>query len=143
MKKMKGVCFAEDEALSSPLDLGEESVRQRLGPAAWKAFWRIMHIWKVSGEDARQLLALPSGMNSDGMDTAQLSEEQLVRISCVLGIYRALHFLHRTKLADGWIKLPNTNAIFGGQTPLAFMRCGGIGALQNVRRLLDARCEGA
>jgi hypothetical protein len=45
-------------------------------------------------------------------------------------------------LADAWITLPNSNRIFGGQTPLAYMMKGGLPAMQTVRRLLDARRGG-
>ena len=34
------------------------------------------------------------------------------------------------KLADAWAQLPNANRIFGGQTPLAYMIRGGIGAME-------------
>jgi hypothetical protein len=40
------------------------------------------------------------------------------------------------------VHLPNTNPIFAGQTPLAYMSRGGLPALQTVRRLLDARRAG-
>ena len=37
---------------------------------------------------------------------------------------------------------PNSNPIFGGQTPLAYLMRGGLPAMQTVRRLLDARGAG-
>jgi hypothetical protein len=40
------------------------------------------------------------------------------------------------------VQRPNTNRIFGGGTPLAYMMKGGVPALQVVRRLLDARRGG-
>ena len=46
------------------------------------------------------------------------------------------------KLADEWIHLPNTNPIFNGRTPLAYMLGGGLIAMQTVRKLLDARRGG-
>jgi hypothetical protein len=45
-------------------------------------------------------------------------------------------------LADKWVQLPNSNSIFDGQTPLAYMLKGGQPAMQTVRRLLDARRGG-
>ncbi|MGZ8264832.1 MAG: antitoxin Xre/MbcA/ParS toxin-binding domain-containing protein, partial [Burkholderiales bacterium] len=50
--------------------------------------------------------------------------------------------LYGDKLADEWVKLPNTNAIFGGRTPLEYMIAGGLVAIQTVRKLLDARRGG-
>jgi len=40
------------------------------------------------------------------------------------------------------VHLPNSNRLFGGATPLAYMIRGGVPALQTVRRLLDARRAG-
>ena len=45
-------------------------------------------------------------------------------------------------LRDDWVRLPNSNRIFGGMTPLAYMIKGGPPAMQTVRRLLDARRGG-
>lgn len=132
---------ARQNAVAIP-DLSDEAVRQRLGPSALTAFRRIMEIWQAPGEEARQLLALAPGTGLDNLDPEQLGEEQMLRISYILGIYKALHTLHSGRLADQWVRLPNANAMFGGQAPLAFMAQGGIEAMRNVRRLLDARCAG-
>jgi hypothetical protein len=40
------------------------------------------------------------------------------------------------------VHLPNSNAVFGGQSPLGYMMRGGLPALQTVRRLLDSRRAG-
>ena len=37
------------------------------------------------------------------------------------------------------MQLPNTNRLFGGGTPLEYVTRGGIPAMDQVRRLLDAR----
>jgi hypothetical protein len=63
----------------------------------------------------------------------------LVRISLVLGIYKALHILYPDDaLADRWVKFPNSNPLFGGEPALARMAAG-IDGLLEVRRLLDGR----
>ena len=71
-----------------------------------------------------------------------LDSDRLLRISYLVGIFKALNILYSKKLADAWFRLPNTNRIFGGQTPLAYVMKGGLPALQTVRRLLDARRGG-
>ena len=68
--------------------------------------------------------------------------DRLTRISYVIGIFKALNILHSRKLADEWIHLPNSNPIFSGESPLAYMIRGGLPAMQTVRRLLDARRAG-
>ena len=72
-----------------------------------------------------------------------LEVDRITRISYLVGIYKALYILYGDKLADEWVQLPNTNAIFGGRTPLDYMMAGGLLAMQTVRKLLDARRGGA
>ena len=74
--------------------------------------------------------------------TAFLDTDRLFRISYLIGIFKALNILYPRKLADAWVRLPNTNRIFGGRTPLESMMQGGLPAMQMVRRLLDARRGG-
>jgi hypothetical protein len=45
-------------------------------------------------------------------------------------------------LAEAWVKMPNHNRLFNGDTPLAYIESEGIVALQYVRALLEARCKG-
>ena len=69
-----------------------------------------------------------------------LSFDTLTRLSLVLGIYKALQLLYpEPALADAWVRLPNSNEIFGGKPPLALMVDDGIDGLYRVRRLLDGR----
>jgi len=74
--------------------------------------------------------------------TKKLDEDQLTRISLLIGIYKALNILYSQKLADAWMTLPSTNPMFGGDSPLSYMKRGGIPALLRVRQLLDARRGG-
>jgi len=127
------------------VDLSSKSERERLGPSALKAFFNIMERWGVRDEDARQLLGGVSNgpyyeMKKDP-DRA-LDTDKLVRISYLIGIFKALNILHSEKLADEWVRLPNTNRIFAGLAPLEYMAKGGTPAMQTVRRLLDARRGG-
>ena len=71
-----------------------------------------------------------------------LSADELFRISYLIGIFKALNVLHGQSLADQWVRLPNSNRIFNGATPLEYMKKGGQPAMQTVRRLLDARIQG-
>jgi hypothetical protein len=131
----------------SPLvDLQCKAERERLSPGALKAFFNIMERWGIRDEDARQLLGgVTNGpyyeMKKDPQGRV-LEADRLVRISYLVGIFKALNILHSERLADEWVRLPNTNRIFRGATPLAFMLRGGVPAMQTVRRLLDARRGG-
>lgn len=130
----------------SPLvDLSSKHERERLSPSALRAFFNIMEHWSVRDEDARLLLGGVSNgpyyqWKKDPERT--LDADTLTRISYLIGIFKALNIAYGEKLADEWIKLPNMNRIFNGQTPLAFLLAGGLPAFQVVRRLLDARRGG-
>lgn len=126
-------------------DLGSREARERLSPGALKAFFNLAAKWKLRDEDSRALLGGVSNgpfyemkRNPD----RTLDADRLTRISYLLGIFKALGILHSDALADQWVQRPNTNPLFAGATPLAYMIRGGLPAMQNVRRLLDARRAG-
>jgi hypothetical protein len=130
----------------SPLvDLTSKAERERLSPAAVRTFFNIMTRWNIRDEDARVLLGgVSNGPFYDMKKNPDrvLDADRLVRISYLIGIFKALNILYSEKLADKWIQLPNSNPIFSGQTPLAYMMKGGQSAMQIVRRLLDDRRGG-
>lgn len=127
------------------IDLSDGAERERLSSGAVRAFFNIMDRWAVRNEDARQLLGGVSNGAFHQMKrepARTLDEDRLARISYLVGIYKALHILHGPELADRWMSLPNSNRIFRGSTPLAFLMRGGLPAFATVRRLLDARRGG-
>jgi hypothetical protein len=129
--------FAWDTAV----DLSKKENRVRLSPAAIKGLFRIADHWKLRDNDTRALLG---GISSGsfyalkGRGVKALDEDQLARISLAVGIYKALNILYSRKLADAWITLPNTNPMFSGNSPLNYLKSGGIPAFLRVRQWLDA-----
>lgn len=128
------------------VDLGSRAERKRLSGSALRALFNIAECWKLRSEEARELLGgVANGSyfemkkNPDGK---VLDADQMIRVSYLVGIFKALNILHGQQLADEWIKLPNSNRIFQGRTPLEYMIRGGVPAMQTVRRLLDARRGG-
>jgi hypothetical protein len=130
----------------SPLvDLTSKQERERLSPAAVRTFFNVMTRWNIRDEDARVLLGgMSNGPFYDMKKSPErvLDADRLTRISYLIGIFKALNILYSETLADKWVQLPNSNPIFGGQTPLAYMMKGGQPAQQTVRRLLDDRRGG-
>jgi hypothetical protein len=125
----------------------DPEVRRRLSGPAMRSFLNISDRWELTVEERRALLGWPAESTYHGYKKVgkapTLSFDMLTRISLVLGMFKALHILYPDpKLADRWIKLPNTNPMFAGKTPMAFMIDGGIDSLHRVRRLLDARRGG-
>lgn len=144
---MAGLSYPATRYDPSPVvDLASKAERERLSPSALKAFFNMMDRWNVRDEDARQLLGgVTNGPYYDMKkhpESRVLDADKLLRISYLVGIFKALNILHGEQLADEWVRLSNTNRIFGGLTPLAYMMKGGAPAMQTVRRLLDARRGG-
>ena len=127
------------------VDLGDRAARERLSRPALRAFFNIMGRWQVRDEDARALLGgVTNGPYYElkRRPDRVLDVDRLTRVSLLIGIFKALNVLYSEALADRWVHLPNTNRVFGGVSPLAYMLQGGLPALLNVRRLLDARRAG-
>ncbi len=130
---------------TKPVDLSRKDVQERLSGPAISAFFKLIQCWQLRDEDARQLL----GGISNGVfyelkrgQKKTLDQDKLTRISLLIGTFKALNILYSRKLADTWVNLPNSNSMFEGEPPLAYMIKGGVPALVRVRQLLDARRGG-
>jgi hypothetical protein len=126
--------------------LSDPGTRRRLSPAAVKGFLAIAEKWDLRDPDARQLLG---GMSTGSFYALKkdptgrtLDQDRLTRISLLIGIFKALNILYSPKLADAWMTLPNSNPIFRGLTPLAYIIQLGQPGMISVRQLLDARRGG-
>jgi hypothetical protein len=148
MAKLEAVSGTYPASAYAPPDfpnLSDLEERRRLSPVAVRAFFNIMRHWKVRDEDARVLLDnLSNGTfyTWKAGGSPLLRQDCLLRISYLIGIFKSLNILFSEPLADRWVQLPNTNAIFGGGSPLAYMMRHGAPAMDTVRRLLDARRGG-
>jgi hypothetical protein len=139
--------FARRDAAG--VDLGtvrirpEPDVRKRLSGPALRTFFNISTNWQLSVHDQRALLGWPAASTYHKYkagDYGALSYDTLTRLSLILGIYKSLQVLYPDQpFADAWIRMPNTNPVFGGATPLAVAVNTGIDGLYRIRRLLDAR----
>lgn len=125
----------------------DPDVRKRMSGPAMRSFFNIATRWELSVDEQRGLLGWPASSTYHKYksgDVGTLSYDTLTRISLVLGMFKALHILYpNPNSADRWVKLPNSNPMFGGKTPMVFMAAnGGMDAMLSVRRLLDARRGG-
>ena len=131
---------------SPVIALASKAERERLSPSALKAFFNIVDRWGVRDEEARHLLGgVTNGPYYEMKKNPKgrvLDTDKLLRISYLIGIFKALNILHGQPLADEWVRLPNSNRIFAASTPLAYMIKGGAPAMQTVRRLLYGRRGG-
>ena len=133
---MAALTYPETRYEPSPLvDLNSRAERERLSASGLKGFFNIMQRWQVRDEDARALLGGVSNGPYYELKRAGaakvLESDRLLRLSYLIGIFKALHILHSRALADQWVQLPNSNRLFGGETPLAYMVRGGLPALHS------------
>ena len=108
---------------------------------AVKALSRLFAAWKIKAEDGASLVGVSSRTWSrmkGGDWNAGFNQDQRMRASGLVGIYKGLHLYFGDTLADKWVRLPNQGAPFSGTTPLAFMLSGGLPAILRVRDQIDA-----
>ena len=123
-------------------DLTDPKVREQLSGTAIKTFIRIAAQWGLTEPQARGLLGGIASSTFHAWKTEpkkqKLTQDTLLRISLVIGIYKALHIYFGEEWADRWVTLGNRGSMFGGSAPVEYMiRQGQPGMLQ-VRRMLDA-----
>ena len=126
-------------------DLADPATRARLSPAAIVAFFSIVDKWQLRNEDAMTLLGgISHGRYFDLKRNRKglLSQDELTRISLLIGIFKALNILFGQRLANQWTSRPNSNPMFNGAPPLQYLSRGGVPAMIGVRRLLDSRRGG-
>lgn len=126
-------------------DLADPSTRARLSAPAIEAFFSIVDKWQLRNEDAMTLLGGASHgryfelkKNRKGL----LSQDELTRISLLIGIFKALNILFGQRLANQWVLRPNFNPMFNDSPPMQYLTRGGVPAMIGVRRLLDSRRGG-
>jgi uncharacterized protein (DUF2384 family) len=123
-----------------PQTFADESDRARLSAVALKAFLALMKAWDLSNAEAAALLGV-SASTLDRMKRGYrpiLSQDQLTRISALVGVYKGLHLLFADETADEWARRPNRGPLFDRETPIEAMIEGGIPRMLEVRRYIDA-----
>lgn len=138
----------ETKSYNGPADLSDAGTRQQMSAAGFKAFTRIMEAWNISQSDSANLLGGMSlttykrnisRINSGDRSIPPLDQDELTRISLLLGIVKSLRILFGRENADRWFTQRNTGALFQGRSPMEFVQSGGIIALDQVRQLVDAQ----
>jgi hypothetical protein len=126
-------------------DLTDPATRKRLSPAAVEAFFKIAENWDLKNQDAMALLGGVSHgryYQLKGNRKGVLTQDELTRISFLIGIFKALNILFNRRLASLWVSRPNDNPMFNNLPPLELLVRGGMPGMLGVRRLLDSRRGG-
>jgi hypothetical protein len=122
-------------------NFADESDRERLSPVALRATRRLTEQWNLKGPEIAALLGVSVSTwdrMSAGKWDKSLSQDQLTRLSALVGVFKGLHLLFADAMADRWVRLPNKGDLFGNRTPIEAMIEGGIPTMLDVRRHVDA-----
>lgn len=122
------------------------AARRRMSGPGLRTFSAIADQWGLTEAERMRVLGQPGrstyfgwlAKSRAGTDLT-LPVDTLIRVSAVLGIYKALKIVFQTDAeALGWLTAGNTGPLFGGQPPLALITAGTQDGLMLVRRHLDA-----
>jgi hypothetical protein len=125
---------------TEPQTFAREADRERLSEVAIKAFLALAKAWGLSNAESAGLI----GVSASSLDRIKrgyrptLSQDQLTRVSTLVGIFKGLHLLFADSTADEWIRRANRGALFDRRTPIEAMTEGGIPRMLEVRRYIDA-----
>ncbi len=125
-----------------PADLSDPAVRRRLSGAAMDAVRRLSELWGLRASEVRALIGGVTERTWFRMKKPDwpgtLKQDELTRVSLLIGIFKNLRLIFSDPLASEWIRLPNNGPLFMGRSPLAMMLVDGIPAMLDVRRHLEA-----
>ena len=125
-----------------------EKIREpaQINVVALKAYARVADAWGLNLKEAAALadMSETTWKRAKKPDFAgDLTRDQLLRLSAVIGIYKSLELYFSEPLARDWFTRPNTGPLFGGGRPIDTAIEGGLPQILAVRTYLDALRGGA
>jgi hypothetical protein len=134
------ISFAPSEGMVTPIS------DQRKVAALVKAVVRAAEAWQLTNAEGTALFDVPPatwGRMKAGTFSGKLDRDKVMRASLIIGIYKGLRLLFNGPLTYGWPKRRNTGPGFNGHTPVEIMIAGGILAMMETRKHIDALRGGA
>ncbi len=123
-------------------NLADPLVREHLTPSSVGGMVKLAEFWRLSSAEVCGLMGVDSERTwfrmKKGEWTGTLSQDQLTRVSAMVGLFKGLRLLFSLPLADEWVRLPNKGSLFNGQRPIDVMIAGGIPTMIEVRSYVDA-----
>lgn len=113
----------------------------QINPVALKAYARIVEAWQLNLREAAGLADMSESTWKRAKKAGfagELTRDQLLRLSAVVGIYKSLELYFSEPLARSWFTRPNTGPLFGGSRPIDTVIEGGLPQILAVRTYLDA-----
>lgn len=123
----------------------ESHVMERVAPdrqaVALKAFARIADAWSLTLREAAGLADMSESTwkraKKPGF-AGDLTQDQMLRLSALIGIYKSLELYFSEPVSRQWAKLPNSGPEFDGLRPIDAMVAGGLPKILRVRGYVDA-----
>jgi hypothetical protein len=128
----------QERSTIGPQTFADVRDRANLSEVALKAFLALLKAWDLSNAEAAALLAASTLDRVKRGYRPTLSQDQLTRVSALVGVYKGLHLLFAYETADEWARRPNSGPLFERETPIQAMIEGGIPRMLEVRRYVDA-----
>lgn len=119
----------------------------QLGAPGLRAFFKVAELWALTELEQMRILGITKRTTlqrwrakAQRQAPMRLTRNNLERISCVLGIYKAINILFPIPArADRWMRAANRASIFRGRTAIDRMAIGNVSDLEVVRQYLDAQ----
>lgn len=108
---------------------------------ALKAFGRIADAWSLTIPEAAALADMSDSTWKRARKpgyAGELTRDQMLRLSALVGLYKALELYFDPPLSHAWVKLPNRGPEFDGRRPIDAMIEGGLPKILRVRTYIDA-----
>lgn len=108
---------------------------------ALKAYSRIAAEWGLSLAEAAALADLSESTWKRARKpnfAGDLTHDQMLRLSALIGIYKSLKLYFGEDIAARWMTLPNGGPLFSGARPVDTMIQDGLPQFLRVRAYLDA-----
>lgn len=118
----------------------------RVEAVALKAFGNVVAEWELPLHQAAALADMSDSTWKRARKpgyTGDLTRDQVLRLSAVIGIYKGLKLYFSDPLAKRWISLPNDGPLFNGARPVETMIEDGLPQFLQVRGWIDALRGGA
>lgn len=117
-----------------------------LNPVALKAYARVAEAWSLTLREAAALADMSESTwkraRKPGF-AGELTRDQLLRLSALVGIYKSLTLYFSAPLSDDWMTRVNSGPLFGGARPIDTAIEGGLPQILAIRTYLDALRGGA
>ncbi|AXV17249.1 DUF2384 domain-containing protein [Neorhizobium sp. SOG26] len=108
---------------------------------ALKAFGNVASEWHLALHEAAALADMSESTWKRARKpgyTGGLGKDQMLRLSAIIGIYKALKLYFSEPIAVQWMTLPNSGPLFNGARPVDTLIEEGLPQFLRVRNYLDA-----